>query len=205
MSGRGKEKISTEELIAESFKALALTIPIDKITIQEIADHAGVIRATFYNHFEDKYDLLRYIINKELMVPVHPMYESGFFYEGLVVLFTNAKKNKAFYLQASKLDGVISFENIIEGMIVDKLLEFINFHVDETALFNQWLSTRDLAEYYAKSMCFVAMKWLKSGMKTEPAEVAGVYKIIISHSLEEMLHKYETIEDESISTKYISL
>lgn len=205
MGNRGSSKKSTEEIIADSFKELALTIPIEKITIQEIADNAGVIRATFYNHFEDKYDLLKWIINRELMIPVHPMFEGGFFHEGLVILFTNARKNKSFYSQAARLDGVISFESIIEGMIVDKLLEFIMVHIDETAMFNKWFTTRNLAEYYAKSMCFVAMKWVKSGMKAEPSEVAEVYKIIISHSLEEMLHQFESDASEQIIPRYISL
>ena len=56
MTGQGKSAIDT--LLAESFKELALKQPIEKITIKEITDKAGVIRPTFYNHFQDKYDLL---------------------------------------------------------------------------------------------------------------------------------------------------
>lgn len=54
MTGQGKSAIDT--LLAESFKELALKHPIEKITIKEITDKAGVIRPTFYNHFQDKYD-----------------------------------------------------------------------------------------------------------------------------------------------------
>ena len=53
MTGQGKSAIDT--LLAESFKELALKHPIEKITIKEITDKAGVIRPTFYNHFQDKY------------------------------------------------------------------------------------------------------------------------------------------------------
>ena len=59
MTGQGKSAIDT--LLAESFKELALKQPIEKITIKEITDKAGVIRPTFYNHFQDKYDLLEWI------------------------------------------------------------------------------------------------------------------------------------------------
>ncbi len=55
MTGQGKSAIDT--LLAESFKELALKHPIEKITIKEITDKAGVIRPTFYNHFQDKYGL----------------------------------------------------------------------------------------------------------------------------------------------------
>ena len=56
MTGQGKCAIDT--LLAESFKELAKKHPIEKITIKEITDLAGVIRPTFYNHFQDKYELL---------------------------------------------------------------------------------------------------------------------------------------------------
>ena len=56
MTGQGKSAIDT--LLAESFKELAKKHPIEKITIKEITDLAGVIRPTFYNHFVrvDHYD-----------------------------------------------------------------------------------------------------------------------------------------------------
>ena len=44
MTGQGKSAIDT--LLAESFKELALKQPIEKITIKEITDKAGVIRPT---------------------------------------------------------------------------------------------------------------------------------------------------------------
>ena len=44
-------------ILAESLKELSENRPIDKITIKEITDKAGVIRPTFYNHFQDKYEL----------------------------------------------------------------------------------------------------------------------------------------------------
>ena len=42
MTGQGKSAIDT--LLAESFKELAKKHPIEKITIKEITDLAGVIR-----------------------------------------------------------------------------------------------------------------------------------------------------------------
>ena len=42
--------------LANSFKELVQEKPVEKITIKEITDKAGVIRVTFYNHFQDKYE-----------------------------------------------------------------------------------------------------------------------------------------------------
>ena len=42
-----------DTLLADSLKELAASKPIEKITIKEITDKAGVIRLTFFNHFQD--------------------------------------------------------------------------------------------------------------------------------------------------------
>lgn len=49
MTNQGRNAIDT--LLAESLKELTIKQPIEKITIKEITDKAGVIRPTFYNLF----------------------------------------------------------------------------------------------------------------------------------------------------------
>ena len=46
-----QRKDLTKSLIAESFKELMMKYPFEKITIKMITDHCGIIRPTFYNHF----------------------------------------------------------------------------------------------------------------------------------------------------------
>ena len=45
MVNQGKQE--TDRVLAESFQALVMTKPVEKITIKEITDGAGVIRPTF--------------------------------------------------------------------------------------------------------------------------------------------------------------
>ena len=52
---------TTKELLAESLKELSAAKPIDKITIKEIVQNCGFTSKTFYNHFQDKYDLIAWI------------------------------------------------------------------------------------------------------------------------------------------------
>ena len=62
-----------EKQLIKSFKELVMTTPVDKITIKEITDGAGVIRTTFYNHFQDKYEVIERILWKEIIDPARPM------------------------------------------------------------------------------------------------------------------------------------
>ena len=49
---------TAKEILAESFREVAETKPIDKITIQDIVDNCGYSPATFYRQFSDKYELI---------------------------------------------------------------------------------------------------------------------------------------------------
>ena len=71
MAIQGKTDI--DQLLAKSLKEIAVRRPVEKITIKEITDKAGVIRPTFYNHFQDKFELIEWIIRTELLEPVEPL------------------------------------------------------------------------------------------------------------------------------------
>lgn len=113
-------------LLSESFKEIASTRPIEKITIKEITDKAGVIRPTFYNHFQDKYELLEWIVKKELIEPMLDKFNDGLSREGVLLAFNQIEKDRAFYRNAAKLTGQNSFRDIITEDIKELLIPFIN-------------------------------------------------------------------------------
>lgn len=66
LSKRNKNirKTYTKELLINSFLHLIDKKDFEKITIADITSGASVNRATFYAHFEDKYELLDYVVNE---------------------------------------------------------------------------------------------------------------------------------------------
>ena len=50
----------TKHLLAQSLQELLATMPLEKISVNDIVEQAGVGRNTFYYHFEDKYDLVNW-------------------------------------------------------------------------------------------------------------------------------------------------
>lgn len=51
----------TRSLLKSSLIKLMLTCPISKISVKMLCEDADINRSTFYSHFEDQYDLLRWI------------------------------------------------------------------------------------------------------------------------------------------------
>ena len=56
--------IRTRKFLSNALLSLLEKSSIDEITIQDICEKAMVHRTTFYTHFNDKYDLFTYILNK---------------------------------------------------------------------------------------------------------------------------------------------
>lgn len=185
MTGQGKA--TTDTLLAESFKELARKHPIEKITIKEITDLAGVIRPTFYNHFQDKYELLEWIITVDLLDPIEPLIQNGMIHEGLILLFTNIKKDKEFYTRAIRLEGQNSFQEIVQKCVGKVLLRAIETLGSGNEIKYSWLTREYIAEYYAQSMCYVATAWIRTGMTISPQELAEIYDYIIKRSMDEVV------------------
>lgn len=190
MAAQIKETIDV--LLAESFKELACQQPIEKITIKEITDKAGVIRPTFYNHFQDKYELLEWIIKKQILEPIRPLIFAEMVDEGLLLMFNTLEKEKEFYGKAVKLEGQNSFESIVKKCIRETLLELLSLQKEKNNRKKsryQWLTLENIAEFYAQSMCFVIVNWIESGMSISPREVTDIYNYIMTTPMDEVLRE----------------
>lgn len=183
------QKETTDLLLAESFKELACQQPIEKITIKAITDRAGVIRPTFYNHFQDKYELLEWIIRTQVLEPTKPLIHAGMIDEALKLIFTSVKEEGEFYQKAVRLEGQNSFEEITKRCIEDELLEVIHGKEHVGKKRHPWLTPEHIAQYYAQSMCFVVVNWIKSGMSVEPQEITDIYNYIITRSMMDVIEE----------------
>lgn len=56
---------NTENMLAESLKRLMKQKPLEKISVQMLADDCGVNRKTFYYHFENLDELLRWTLEHD--------------------------------------------------------------------------------------------------------------------------------------------
>ncbi len=182
---QGKNSINT--LLAKSFKELAVRCPIEKITIKEITDGAGVIRPTFYNHYQDKYELLEKIILTELLEPIGPLIANQMLNEALILLFSSIEKEREFYSQAVKLEGQNSFESIARSCVKEILLNIIEKSSSNKIPKFKWLTPERIAEYYAQSMCSIVISWIKSGMTASPKELAEIYDYVMKNSIDDVL------------------
>ncbi len=172
MISQGKNGIDV--VLAESLKELAKTRPIDKITIKEITDKAGVIRPTFYNHFQDKYELLEWIVEEELLNPAIPLFQNGMTREGMTYILTTIEKEKEFYEKASRLEGQNSFKEILFVNIQKLVLKQLDIEKVKSKYNYEWLTPENIANYYTYNLCTMIFQWIEGGMGIPISEVVDV-------------------------------
>ena len=176
---------SVDVAISESFKELALTCSIEKITIKEITDKAGLIRPTFYNHFQDKYELLEWIIQCDIFDPALVLAQQGYMDEALLIIYTNLFKEKNFYRRASHLEGQNSFAGMIRADLKSIILDALENK--DLKLPNGWVTKDRLADYYAGYIADVSIAWIKDNMPISPKEMSDVMNFMLKNSLLDVL------------------
>ena len=81
--------------LSENLRVLMTRKLFEKITIKQICDETGVIRATFYNYFDDKYDCLNWIVHTDLLGDKQAMV-TGNYDLFINSAFNNIEKNREF-------------------------------------------------------------------------------------------------------------
>jgi len=183
-------KRDTKREIAESLKQLIIKMPMEKITVNDIAEAAGVIRPTFYNHFKDKYEVLEYIVREDLLMPIRPLLVNEMIVEGVTLLLSSAKNEWEFYSHAVWIEGQNSFESIVREEVTKLLLEILEEKsgAEENHFYRyRWLTREAVAEYYAQSLTYMAVSWIKRDFLITPKEVSEIYDFLTHHNMLEVL------------------
>lgn len=178
-----QQKKEVGNLLAESFKELVLEKPVEKITIKEITDRAGVIRVTFYNHFQDKYELLEWICREEIVSPIRMLLWNDMTVEAMTFMFTSILKNKEFYRHAARLEGQNSFGDIVKRCFSEVIVDYLSEHAKNGKKKYSWLTPQRVGDFYAQALAYILITWIESGMQESPEEMVAMYQYVTSHSM----------------------
>jgi AcrR family transcriptional regulator len=148
---------------------------IDKITVTELCNAADISRSTFYAHYTDPFDLLHHI-ERELLDELD-CYLSGFsFVGGATESFRFISKIFDYIAANADLCRVVLGENGSSSFRKELVL-----YVQQMSI-REWRDVEkvdaELIDYlslFGVNGCIgVVQKWLKSGLKKTPGEMAEI-------------------------------
>ncbi len=179
-----KKKDLTKELLADCFRDLMLTVSFDKITIKMITDRAGLIRPTFYKHFQDKYEVLEWIFQTDVADSVNLLIDNGMEFDAVLMFCRCLEKNKKFYRKAYQMEpGPNSFDNILSRYVYSSFLRSAanrNISLEKKV---PGISTEQIAAYYSYGLVCGIRDWIVLDSPLTAEELASAYRFLMTHSI----------------------
>lgn len=170
----------TKRALASSLKELMAQTPFEKISVAQICENCDMHRKSFYYHFKDKYELLNWIFDTEIIKVIQKVPDPSDI-DAQFSLIQNSLDyfyaNRVFYRKAFQVRGQNSFREHFQEYIrplIHNQLKFI-FHGNEVDDF-------DIDLYSDVVMCTME-RWLLSYSHMPPDQVVTRLKLLIQHEL----------------------
>lgn len=177
---------TTKEILAESFRELAETKKIDKITIQDITDNCGYSPATFYRNFKDKYDLIAWDYAGRIEEMISKVGNDNYEWrqtllEGLL-LYRDEKEYLVNLLMHT--NGHDSFIRYMAEYHIETLSAFLCRKTGAAALDRETALTVRL---YCMGTASMNADWILGKLEAGPEELADIYEKALPSSLRALL------------------
>jgi AcrR family transcriptional regulator len=169
----------TQEAFRSALMALIEKKGFDAISVQDIAERAGLNRATFYLHYRDKQDLLirtSEAVFDSLVAEAGPIDRGNLAFERppqqVVILFQHLAKHRDFYRVVLGKSGVPAFvARIREYLVIYTQQHIASLHtLYPTAV--PILDDTFISEYVAGAMLGIIIWWLENDLPHSPEYVA---------------------------------
>ncbi|MEI5994050.1 dihydroxyacetone kinase transcriptional activator DhaS [Candidatus Enterococcus mansonii] len=176
----------TKKKITKAFKQLVVEHGFDKVTIAKIMQTSKMRRQTFYDHFQDKYELVDWIFQQEAIEKI----EDNLAYEDWQTIVENLliyfEENQVFYRKILFFDGQNSFEEyyiqhlkgLIHQILVIRNPSYIQFEEEDRTF---------LEEFYANAFVSLTTKWILEGCKVNSRHFAKQMKLVFLIGFEEKM------------------
>ena len=179
----------TEIALSNSLKKLMHTVPINKITVQQICTNCNISRRTFYYHFQDTYELLRWIYEHEVIDDLEKYYTTDNWKNGVTTVLQYTLHNKDICLNTYNSLGREYLERFLYKIFYNALYEVIkeissNMNVEDKV-------QKDCAEFYTLAITGEFLLWLNHGLKESPEHIAVKIDTMLDGTLFTFLKKHD--------------
>ena len=177
MNKQDSRFITSEKRIKEAFFELLSRKSIDEIRTQEIISSAGINKSTFYSHYKDKYDLLYWIFDTDVIQPIIGTIDPVNWSDRLLCVLKEIRAKKEYYdkiITYKRMDFWNYMFEVSKGIIMDTL------EAVETSDIDCLKDNFEFTSYFvAFGVSGSIYDWAANGMKETPEEmVAKIEKVV---------------------------
>ncbi|MGN1344587.1 MAG: TetR/AcrR family transcriptional regulator C-terminal domain-containing protein [Traorella sp.] len=155
--------MSKKEIIIETYRRLVVERQSAEIPVAVICKEANVSRKTFYNHFQDRFEVIEQILIMDIERPLLKVLKMNCtHHEGIKMIFDSLLLERDFYRIAIMENGKNSlFETLISRL---QALNHRYDHENDKQDFTQ--DEREYLNYrFSCELALMIRKWMEDGMK----------------------------------------
>lgn len=160
---------ATKRQLTDSLKKLMRSKPLHKISIREITDGCGVNRQTFYYHFSDIYDQLRWMYQQEAIALLEKQEGVLLWQDGLLQLFHYLDENREICLCTIDSVGREHLHRFFYSDIYNLLHRTIDTLLKDFDVDEGYRSV--LTQFYVCALSGMIENWLRGEIPYTPEEL----------------------------------
>ena len=157
----------TKRALAASLKKLLNQKPLNKITINDIAEDCGISRMTFYYHFKDIYDLVEWVCVEDAAKILEGKKSYDTWQEGFLNIFQAVLANKPFVMNVYRCVSRERIEQYLNPLICSLILGVVEEKSAEMPVSEA--DKRFIANFYEYAFIGVMLEWIDNNMREEPS------------------------------------
>ncbi len=180
----------TKRALAASLKKLVGRMPLDKVTVTDIAEDCGVNRQTFYYHFHDICDLVEWIYTKEASRLLEGKTTGETWQQGMQQIFNYLGENRTFVTATYRSAWLGELSRYLDRE-VKRLLSGVWMEKAGQALVNP--ADRDfILCFYTHALTGLVLEWVEDGMPDPKAALASRLEILLPGAFDVALDRFRT-------------
>lgn len=181
---------ATKKALAMSLKNLLLKKPLNKITINDIAEDCGINRMTFYYHFKDIYDLIEWTCIEDAAKALEGKKTYDTWQQGFLNIFYAVLENKPFIMNVYHSVSREQVEIYLYKLTYDLLIGVINEKSVNMSVRDE--DKKFIADFYKYAFVGIMLNWIKDGMKENPEKIIESLSTLIHGNISKALDNYRT-------------
>lgn len=178
----------TKRALEQSLKNLLLKKPLNKITINDIAEDCGINRMTFYYHFKDIYDLVEWSCLEDARKALDKNKTYDTWQQGFLQLFEEVLENKQFVMNVYRCVHQEQVEKYLKPPVDSLLLDVINERSAGMTMRDEDKSY--IAQIFSYIFIGLMLDWIKDDMREDPKMIVNRLAMLIKGSLSSIFERY---------------
>ena len=179
---------TTKRALEASLKHLLLKKPLDKITINDIAEDRGINRMTFYYHFKDIYDLIEWSCVEDAARALEGKKTYDTWQQGFLQIFEAVLANKPFIMNVYHSVSREQVELYLYKLTFNLLIGVIEEKAAGMAVSDE--DKKFIADFYKYAFVGIMLEWIRGGMKEDPKGIVEHLSILIHGDITRALDNF---------------